>query len=168
MINLIFGNKEYLANKLIKYKDSITAYIGNTEVFSFKGISDFSLFTILDESNNDITLDIFKKSKIEELKESCTNSIFDGFISSNGNHYGFNELDQTNFIQQTIIMLKGFNGTIKWKTKNNGIVEHALEEFTTLINEATVHKLTQQEKYWTLEEKVNNANTIEELELIRW
>ena len=46
MKTLFFAGKDYKAEKIVKTKDSIIGYNGNVEVFSFKGISDFSHFQL--------------------------------------------------------------------------------------------------------------------------
>lgn len=51
---LIFNNKEYEAEKIIKTDNSIIGKdIEGKEVFSFKGIKDFSLFTLKDGAEFD-------------------------------------------------------------------------------------------------------------------
>lgn len=109
-----------------------------------------------------------KGDKLLSIKEACTNSIFNGFIASNGNEYGFNELDQANFTQQTILILSGDTRPIRWKTRNNGVVEHTVGEFQAVINDAAAHKLAQQEKYWALETQILSATTVEEIEAVVW
>jgi len=44
--SLIYNGERLEAEKIIKKTDAIIGYIGDTEVFSFKGISDWSIFAI--------------------------------------------------------------------------------------------------------------------------
>lgn len=53
---LIFNNQEFKAEKIIKNEDSIIGYIEGKEVFTFKGIKDFSLFTLKDGAEFDIEI----------------------------------------------------------------------------------------------------------------
>lgn len=115
-----------------------------------------------------IDLEAEKQKKINQLKEVCNRAIFEGFTSTNGYTYGFNELDQANFTQQSVLILNGSTGSIKWKTKDAGVVEHTVAGFQAVINDAAAHKLAQQEKYWALETQVLSATTLEEIEAVVW
>lgn len=46
MKTLLFNGESYEAEQIVKTDTSIIGYIGETEVFCFKGISDFSLFEL--------------------------------------------------------------------------------------------------------------------------
>lgn len=46
MKKLIFDNKEYTAEKIIKTNTDILGINGKSEVFAFRGIKDFSLFRL--------------------------------------------------------------------------------------------------------------------------
>lgn len=46
MSTLTFLSEDYEAERIVKTSDSIIGYIGNSEVFSFRGVTDFSLFQI--------------------------------------------------------------------------------------------------------------------------
>lgn len=46
MKTLIFDTERLEAEKIIKKPDSIIGYIGSNEVFAFRGISEWDLFTI--------------------------------------------------------------------------------------------------------------------------
>jgi hypothetical protein len=110
-----------------------------------------------------------RDAKIEQLKYLCSQSIYAGFTSvSLGYKFGFNERDQDNFSQQTLLVLAGSTSPIQWKTKNNGVVTLTKEQFMTLIEECKTHKLTFQEKYWTLEDQVLNAQTVYEVDAVKW
>lgn len=54
MKTLIFNNEEYQAERIVKTNTDIIGYNGNAEVFSFKGISDFSLFQLAEGQEWDI------------------------------------------------------------------------------------------------------------------
>lgn len=119
-----------------------------------------------------ISLDELKQFKLEQLKYFCSEAIYEGFTSSiNDYEFGFNELDQANFTQQTLLIVAAggnYTAPISWKTKNFGVVELTVSDFNIIINEAAAHKLAQQNKYWELEQEVLNAATPEELDAIEW
>lgn len=46
MKTLTFLSEDYEAERIVKTENSIIGYIGKDEVFSFRGISDFSVFEI--------------------------------------------------------------------------------------------------------------------------
>lgn len=48
MKKLKYNGETYEAERIVKTSDSITGYIGDTEVFSMRGISDFSGYELLD------------------------------------------------------------------------------------------------------------------------
>lgn len=122
----------------------------------------------LDISIDDI--EIVRTMKIEQLKEACTNAIYEGFLSTSlGYVFGFNEVDQANFSQQYLLVISGDNpgGNIKWKSKS-GVVTLTEIQFRTLIKESKEHKLVNQFKYWTLENQVLQAKTNKEIDNIKW
>lgn len=53
MKTLIFNNEQFKADKIIKTNDSIIGKTNNNEVFIFRGIQDFSLFTLKDGDEYD-------------------------------------------------------------------------------------------------------------------
>lgn len=55
MKTLIFNNQNFRAEKITKTSNSIVGYSGNTEVFSFRGISNFSLFALEVGQNYDLS-----------------------------------------------------------------------------------------------------------------
>lgn len=127
-------------------------------------------YKLLDLST--ITVEELKQYKIAQLKELCSNSIYNGFTSSvNGYSFNFNELDQANFTQQLLLIVAS-NGTysipIKWKTKDMQVVELSVDEFTTILGEAETHKRTEQNKYWQLESQLISSLTIQEVDSINW
>lgn len=119
-----------------------------------------------------ISLEELKQFKLEQLKYFCSSAIYEGFTSSINNYeFGFNEVDQANFTQQTLLIVAAdgnYTSTISWKTKNVGVVDLTLTDFNAIVNEAATHKLAQQNKYWALEEEVRNATTPDEVDAIVW
>lgn len=68
MKTLIFNNEEYQAERIVKNDANIIGYNGNQEVFSFKGISDFSQFQLADGEVFDI--DLSPEARILALEEA--------------------------------------------------------------------------------------------------
>lgn len=54
MKTLTVNNEEYQAERIVKTNTSIIGYNGNTEVFGFRGISDFSKFQLAEGQEWDI------------------------------------------------------------------------------------------------------------------
>lgn len=54
MKTLFISGEELQAERVVKTNTDIIGYNGNTEVFSFKGISDFSLFQLAEGQEWDI------------------------------------------------------------------------------------------------------------------
>lgn len=113
-----------------------------------------------------------KSAKLDALKEQCTQAIHEGFESTTiGKSFGFNEHDQNNFTQQLLLIVAaGGNYTlpIKWKALDGSVNELTSEQFQALIGEATAHKISNQEKFWALEQQLLAATTKEEIIAIEW
>lgn len=114
-------------------------------------------------------LEEIKKVRVLKLKEECSNSIYNGFISdSTGHVFGFNDLDQANFTQRMLTIVAGSKGPFSWKAKDVGVISLTKEEFMLVIQEAEAHKLRKQERYWALEKKVLLATSNQEVDQILW
>ena len=127
------------------------------------------------KSEADIKSEKFKETfdrKIAELKAACTNAIYEGFTSvATGFNFGFNQHDQENFTQQMLLIVASngnYTDQIRWKTKEGTVEPLTVSKFISLTNEAAVHKTTQQDKYWVLEQQVLKATTVEEIEAVIW
>jgi hypothetical protein len=119
------------------------------------------------KDKTDLLLEDIKQLRINKLKEECSNAIYDGF-DFNGAHFGFNVHDQSNFTQQLLLIVAGNTTPIQWKTKNVGVINLTVQEFQAVIGEATNHKMTEQAKYWTIEQLVVASQTKEEVTAIEW
>ncbi|MNH83812.1 hypothetical protein D3C73_362160 [compost metagenome] len=64
---LNFNGQKYEAEKIVKYSDSIVGYSAGTEVFAFRGVSDFSLFSI-SGSYDDPPADSIEGLKLENTQ----------------------------------------------------------------------------------------------------
>lgn len=62
---LNYANERHEADKVVKTDDSIIGYINDKEVFSFRGISDFSLFSLEGGFYSEIPTD---KERIRQLE----------------------------------------------------------------------------------------------------
>lgn len=79
MKKLYFNNEEnpYIAHEVVKTTDSIIGYDeNNNEIFSFGGVSDFSLFRLEDELGNitDYSLPKPTEETIQDLKLALAES----------------------------------------------------------------------------------------------
>lgn len=110
--------------------------------------------------------------KIESLKEQCTNAIYKGFHSTSlDKSFGFNDHDQANFVQQTLLYSVSNEMDaveIEWKSLDGSLVKLTKATFMGLVQEAADHKYTQQRKYWNLESMVKTATTKEEIISVEW
>lgn len=61
MKKLYFADQTYQAEEIVKTKDSIVGYVNGDEVFSFRGISDFTQFTLEDGQ-------VFDKPKLTDVE----------------------------------------------------------------------------------------------------
>ncbi|MCJ8008127.1 hypothetical protein ACFFMO_08730 [Lederbergia wuyishanensis] len=67
MKNLIAYGEVFEAEKIVKSDTSIIGYIGNSEVFAFRGITDFSSFKLIDGQEFDI--DEISQLKISQAEQ---------------------------------------------------------------------------------------------------
>lgn len=72
MKKLIFNGEEYEAERIVKTNTDIIGYNGNQEVFAFRGISDFSQFTLVE-----CEFDIDEKTKMQNEIDFLTLKILD-------------------------------------------------------------------------------------------
>ena len=71
MKTLNVNNKKYQAEKIIKNDADIIGQDSNgNEAFAFRGISDFSGFTITNEDGTSTEFDTIPKTELELLKET--------------------------------------------------------------------------------------------------
>lgn len=68
MKKLVFNGEEYQAEKIIKGTDYIIGKdINDKELFSFNGVSDFSLFTLKDNAEFDIEENLIDKLILDNI-----------------------------------------------------------------------------------------------------
>lgn len=68
MKTLIFNNEEYKAEKIYKnYNSIIGKDINGKEIFSFKGVKDFSLFTLKDNAEFDTEENLIDKLILDNI-----------------------------------------------------------------------------------------------------
>lgn len=65
---LTFMEKQYQAERIVKTGTDIIGYNGNQEVFSFKGIADFTQFTLAEGEAFDT--DLSPEARIQALEEA--------------------------------------------------------------------------------------------------
>lgn len=116
-------------------------------------------------------ISLARTSKYIELTKKCNESILSGFETIEGKFYQFAEKDQTNFTQQTMVLILDSSiTTVKWESgdQDGKFVEYTKEEFLQLIGLAQLHKNTNISKLTTLRNKLDSASTVEEIKLIEW
>ncbi|WP_347722508.1 hypothetical protein [Lysinibacillus capsici] len=70
MRKLEFLGEFYEAERIVKEDNSITGYIDNLKVFSFQGITDFSLFKFDDEEIFDLDENSLLKERLKSVEEA--------------------------------------------------------------------------------------------------
>ena len=68
MKTLTVNNETYQAERIVKTNTSIIGYNGNTEVFVFRGISDFTQFKLAEGESFDT--DLSPEARIQALEEA--------------------------------------------------------------------------------------------------
>lgn len=68
MKTLIANGEELKAERIVKTDTDIIGYNGNQEVFSFKGIADFTQFTLAEGETFDT--DLSPEARIQALEEA--------------------------------------------------------------------------------------------------
>lgn len=119
------------------------------------------------KDKTDILIEDLKLLKIGMLKEQCSEAIYAGFTVQ-GMHFGFGEFDQQNMTQQLLLVVSGDTSPIQWKTRNLGVVELTPQQFAGIAQAAKTHKMTEQSKYWALEQLVTAATSKDEIKTIKW
>lgn len=135
----------------------------------FAVVSDDSVIENVDDLQYE-GLEEAKKIKKEELSKACRDKILTGFSSSTtGNSYKFDEEDQLNFVHRMVMLLADPSvSKVDWKTKDKGVVSHNRQDFMKIVSEADSHKSSNIQKYRDLENQINNATTVDEVNSIKW
>lgn len=68
MKNLLFNGQIFEVENVVKTDDAIVGYIGNTEAFAFRGISDFTQFQLKDENGIVIDFPPQPPTEIDKLR----------------------------------------------------------------------------------------------------
>lgn len=67
MKTMNFNGEQYQAEKIIKTSDSIVGYNGNSEVFAFRVVNDFSLFVLEEGQEWDVDEKVAEASYLLDL-----------------------------------------------------------------------------------------------------
>ena len=71
MKTLLVAGKEFKAEEIVKTDNEIIGYNGNSEVFAFRGIQDFSLF-VLNDAEYDLQESDELKKMIADLQQQIS------------------------------------------------------------------------------------------------
>jgi len=118
--------------------------------------------------NGEWVLDIekYKAKKIVELADARWREEVGGYMYK-GHEFHSDRESQDRFFQAYMASLSDSNFTVTWKTKN-GWLEMTASDFITLYNEFYVFLQNLYQKEKNLQEQIEAATTIEELEAIQW
>jgi len=161
-----------LAEGWLPYEDQIPEYTSETQVLSspeytIEQNKIIANYTIIYKDINEA-----KQNKINELNSICNQTIlltFNSFALGISHVYKFDEEAQFNFTH-TEQALKYYpeDAIINWRTVDSGVLTHSKQQFIQLFLDSLSHKLYNINKYRELEQLVNNAITIEEINNINW
>lgn len=114
----------------------------------------------------EVDIDTLKQGKLWQLADARWREEVSGFIY-NGHEFHSDRESQDRFFQAYMASLSDPNFTVTWKTKD-GWLDMTASDFITLYNEfqTFLQGLYQKEK--ALQEQVEAATTIEELNAIVW
>lgn len=115
---------------------------------------------------SEVDMDILRQGKLWQLADARWREETAGFMY-NGHEFHSDRESQDRFFQAYMASLSDPNFTVTWKTKT-GWLEMTASDFITLYNEfqTFLQGLYQKEK--ALQEQVEAATTIEELNAIKW
>lgn len=143
----------------------------------FNAIWDFSKNDWVEGENSEEVLEVYKQGKDMELNEACKESILKGFTHEvNGieYHFSFDSEAQFNFQGAERLFSTGQIDEIRWTVKNMETGEYERILITKEVMEELVMKILQHKdsnisKYRDfLLPIVKSAETIEEIETIKW
>ncbi len=123
------------------------------------------------DGNDEVFIELAKTSKYQELTRKCNSSILSGFETEDGKFYQFDEKDQTNFTQQTMMLIMDSSiENVLWESgdRDGKFVAYTKMEFLQLVALAGVHKNSNIEKLAILRGKLEQATTVEEIKAIEW
>lgn len=121
------------------------------------------------EVNPQYLLDYHKQLKIDIISEKCEEKIIAGFIATNGFRYRTNRDDQINMIGKKDQLSSDLSiTTVKWKTEDEGYINHTKDEWLGVYSEAFTHKETQLMNYNDLKQQILSATTHAEIVKIDW
>lgn len=170
-------------NAVVRLRDNIitTTQEDNSVLYEYDEIEIEipNRYNLLDYINNNFRLFFdnyliqYKQEKINKLNEQCEQTICAGFYSTAlgiQHFYRFNkEEDQINFNQQaTLLLLDPIINEIYWKTEDAGVLLHTREQFMQVLNDTTIHKQNNINKYWNLKSQVLNCSNESELNAVSW
>lgn len=114
----------------------------------------------------EVDIDTLRQGKLWQLADARWREETGGYMY-NGHEFHSDRESQDRFFQAYMASLNNPNFSTVWKTKN-GWLEMTAEDFVTLYSEfqTFLQGLYLQEK--ALQEQVEAANTLEELEAVQW
>lgn len=111
----------------------------------------------------------YKQNKLNELSDSCQNTIYGGFKGTDGHTYQFAAQDQLNITQQMLVLVSDPTIiTVQWKTEDSGIITLTRQQFLTMCNDANNFKRQNMGKYWQLATQVEACTTENDIDTINW
>jgi hypothetical protein len=119
-----------------------------------------------DENGNFLLLEAVRKAKTDSLSTACHAAIVAGFDHENA-HYSLNYDDQSNILGLTVAIIGGAE-TVSYHADNEPCRDFTAAEFVALSQAATEYKTAQLTKFNELKQSILAAETIAELEGLKW
>ncbi len=110
-----------------------------------------------------------KQDKIQQIKNTCNNTIYAGFKATNGHTYKFDLNYQNNF-NQTMLMLNSdpTMTQVKFNTQDAGMIDHTKDDFLQVCKDAAAFKQEMLYKYFELQGQVLAAQDYLSVDEINW
>lgn len=121
-------------------------------------------------TNNDLSLDELKAYKISDIMESYKSLIKAGLTSTaTGSpiEFGYSQQDQLNYSKwANVFSLDTNRVSVTVGSVSNGVIELTRSQFLQFMSDAEQHEMGLYTKRIDLENKINSAQTIDDLNLI--
>lgn len=148
--------------------NAIKAAIDNNEVIEIEE-EEIEEPEVIDEVEEDMTLEFIRTSKINEMSYTCRMTIEAGFdleLRGEMHHFSLNTQDQLNLI--TLSTLAQTQSLIPYHADGEACIFYTSEEIREIVETATAFKIYHTTYYNALKGYINALNTIEAISAITY
>lgn len=123
----------------------------------------------LKETISDIPIEDFKKTKIEQIKQTLNQITNEGFTCSNNIKLDCRESDKTNWISVRILALENPTGVQTIRDFNNDVhFDLSNTEIKQMMGELLNHYNVLYSNKWVLEQEINACEFHKDIDAIYW